>query len=80
MKEFTCKELGGSCDEVIRGETKMDIAKKSYEHFMTSNDEGHREMRERMENQSTGDKEKCEEDRKKWWEWFDKEWDKKEEV
>jgi len=29
MKKFTCREMGGPCDEVLAGETAMDIAKKA---------------------------------------------------
>ena len=73
MKNFTCKEMGGPCEEVFAGETAMEIAKTSHTHVMATTDEAHRKTREQMTKPS-------QEDRKKWWDWFSLEWDKKGEV
>ena len=77
MKTFTCKEImngEGGCDEVFEGETAMDIAKQSSMHFMSSTDEAHKPMRDMMT------KSHSKEEEEKWWDWFNNEWDKKEEV
>ncbi len=77
MKKFTCKEImngEGGCDEVFEGETAMDITKQSSMHFMNSTDEAHKPMRDMMASSPN------EEEQKKWWDWFNSEWDKKEEV
>jgi hypothetical protein len=52
----------------------MDIAKQSATHFMNSTDEAHKPMREMMASSPS------EEEQKKWWDWYNSEWDKKEEV
>ncbi len=39
-KTFTCKELGGVCDEKFSGETFMDIVNKGMGHMMS--DEEHK--------------------------------------
>ncbi len=74
MKKFTCKEImngEGGCDQFFKGETAMDIAKQSSKHFMSSTDEAHKPMRDMMT--------KCpsKEEEKKWWDWFNGEWEKK---
>ncbi len=77
MKKFTCKEImngEGGCDEVFEGETAMDIPKQSSKHFMSSTDEAHKPMRDMMASNPS------KEEQKKWWDWFNKEWDKKAEV
>ena len=74
MKKFTCREIGGPCDEVFEGETAMDIARQNGAHWMGTTDEAHKPMRDMMT------KNPSEENRKKWWDWFNKEWDKKEET
>ena len=65
--------MGGPCDEVLEGEKAVDIAIKSHTHVMSTTDEAHKQMREKMTNPS-------EENQKKWWDWFNGEWDKKKEV
>ena len=77
MKSFTCKEImngEGGCDEDFEGETAKGIAKQSATHFMISTDEAHKPMREMMASSPN------EEEQKKWWDWFNSEWDKKQEV
>ena len=74
MKKFTCKEImngKGGCDEVFEGKTAMDIATQSSTHFMSSADKAHKPMRDMMTKNSS------KEEQKKWWDWFNKEWDKK---
>jgi len=73
MKKFTCKEMGGSCEESFEGETFKEVGEKGGMHIMNSTDEDHGEIRKEMANSS-------EEDVKKWWDWFSMEWDKKDEV
>jgi len=48
----------------------MEIAIKSHAHVMANTDEAHKQMRKQMTKPS-------EEDQKKWWDWFNGEWDKK---
>jgi len=72
MKKFTCKELGGVCDESFEGETFREVGEKGGVHIMSSTDEEHAPMREQMASSS-------EEDKQKWWTWFEGEWNKKEE-
>lgn len=74
MKKFTCREImngGGGCDEVFEGETAMDIAKQCSKHSMNSTDEAHKPMRDMMTIFHS------EEEKKKWWDWFNGEWNKK---
>ena len=70
MKKFTCKEMGGVCDEVFWGETYKEVGKKGGAHIMGSTDKAHKPLRERMAKSSDKDK-------NKWWDWFKGEWDKK---
>ncbi len=70
MKKFTCREMGGSCDESFEGETAKEVGDKGGQHIMSSTDESHKDVREKMAQSS-------EEDVKKWWDWFAVEWDKK---
>ena len=55
----------------------MDIATACGMHFMNSTDDAPKEGREMMKK---GPSEESEEDKKKWWDWFNEEWDKKEEA
>src|SRR6266852_2853792 len=48
MKKFTCKEMGGPCEEVHRGATAMEIAKQNFAHIMATTDNAHKQMREQM--------------------------------
>ena len=73
MKKFTCREMGGPCDEVMEGETAMEVAQKGHTHIMSTTDEAHAPVREQMTTPSEGAQ-------KKWWDWFNPLWDKKEEV
>ena len=65
-KTFTCKELGGMCDETFSGETFMEIMQKGVMHMMA--DEAHKEKVMDME-QSTG------ETKEQWMEKMQKEFD-----
>ena len=73
MKKFTCKELGGVCDEAFEGETAKEVGEKGGAHIMSSTDDAHDAMRKEMASSS-------EEGKQKWWDWFNGEWDKKEEA
>jgi hypothetical protein len=80
MKKFTCKEVmggNGGCDEVFEGETAMDVAAKVGAHVASSTDEIHKKLREQMKEQI---EKGSEEDKKKWMNWFQGEWDKKTEA
>ena len=48
MKKFTCKEMGGPCEEVHEGPTAIDIAKQNFAHVMATTDKAHEPMREQM--------------------------------
>ena len=63
----------GGCDREFSGETPMDVAGQCGKHVMTSPDPEHKPMRDMMMTNHT------EEEKKKWFEWFQGEWDKKEE-
>ncbi len=73
MKKFTCKEMGGPCDEVFSGTTHKEVGDKGGKHIMTSTDEAHKPIREQLAKSS-------EEEKNKWWTWFKGEWDKKVEA
>lgn len=51
MKEMTCKEMGGSCDAVIRGETAEEMALNGGKHLteMSEKDPGHKRDKEVMD-------------------------------
>jgi hypothetical protein len=77
MKKFTCREImnnEGGCDMEFEGETSMEVAGQCGKHVADSTDEAHKPMRDMMSSNHT------EEDKKKWFEWFQGEWDKKAEV
>jgi hypothetical protein len=46
-KTFTCRELGGVCDEKFSGESLMEIVQKSMSHMMS--DEAHKSAVMNME-------------------------------
>jgi len=52
----------------------MDIAKRSSKHFMSSTDEAHKPMRDMMTTSHSKEEEK------KWWDWFNGDWEKKPEA
>ena len=76
MKKFVCKEMrmNGGCDQVFEGQTATDIASACGMHFMNSTDDVHKAGREMM---TAGPDEAA---KKEWWDWFNAEWDKKEEI
>lgn len=69
-KSFTCKELGGVCNEVFTGADFKAVGEMGGKHIMESEDEAHADMKKQM-------MESSEEDKQKWWDWFQQEWDKK---
>lgn len=74
MKKFTCKEImngDGGCDTEFKGEEMMEVAGQCGKHVTTSTDEAHKPMRDMMAANHT------EEEKKKWFAWFQGEWDKK---
>ena len=73
MKKFTCREMGGPCDEAFEGETMYDVAGMGGKHIMSTTDEAHKAMRDQMASGTPEGKEK-------WFVWFKGEWDKKAEV
>jgi len=77
MKKFTCKEImngEGGCDMVFEGKDSMDVASQCGKHVASSTDEAHKPMRDMMSNPNH-----TEEEKKKWFTWFQGEWDKKKE-
>ena len=79
MKKFTCREImnnEGGCNMEFSGENPQDVAGQGGQHVMTTTDEEHKPMRDKMQEQmANGSKE----DQAKWFEWFQGEWDKKSE-
>lgn len=73
MKKFTCREMGGPCDEIFKGATSEEVGNMGGQHIMSSTDEAHKQIREQMSKSS-------EEDKNKWWSWFKGEWNKKNEA
>ena len=77
MKQFTCNEMSGElnagCDEVYEGETGMDIAMMHHGHVTTTTDEAHEPLRNQMTQPD-------EAGQKKWWDWFNGEWEKKSDI
>lgn len=76
-KKFTCKEVMGGvggCDEVFEGETAMEVATKVGTHVANSTDKLHEPLRAQMKEQM---EKGSQEDKKKWMDWFQGEWDKK---
>jgi len=63
--------MGGPCDEEFTGETAKEVGEKGGQHVMSSTDDAHKPMRDQMTGSS-------EEEKNKWWAWFDGEWTKKE--
>jgi len=62
MKKLPCSELGGSCDEMISGETFQEMGENSKKHVMALMEKGdtsHNEAMEKMKGMS-------EEDRNAW--------------
>jgi hypothetical protein len=62
----------GGCDMEFTGTTAMEVASQCGKHVAMSTDDAHKAMREMMTNPNH-----TEEDRKKWFEWFNGEWMKK---
>lgn len=58
MKQVTCKQLGGPCDEVLEGETPKEIFGRVFMHIKESGDPQHQEIFREMANMSDED---CEE-------------------
>jgi len=71
MKKFTCKEMGGPCEEVHEGATAMEIAQQNFAHVIATTDKAHEQMRAQMTKPGKGPT------KEEWWAWFNKEWDKK---
>ena len=62
----------GGCEMEFAGDTSMDVASQCGKHVADSTDDAHRPMRDMMSNPNH-----TEDERKKWFEWFQGEWDKK---
>ena len=77
MKTLTCKQImnnEGGCDTAFSGSDAMEVASQCGKHVANSTDEAHKPMRDMMQNPNH-----TQEDRAKWFAWFQGEWDKKEE-
>ena len=65
MKKTTCRDLRGTCDAEIRGETPEEMSEKCKQHVMEmiqSGDEGHKAAVEKMKQLSKEEQEKWYED------------------
>ncbi|MBI2120327.1 MAG: hypothetical protein HYT94_01745 [Parcubacteria group bacterium] len=74
MKKFTCREImngAGGCDMVFEGAEMMDVASQCGKHVADTTDDLHKPMRDMMAANHS------EEEKKKWFMWFQGEWDKK---
>jgi len=63
MKKFTCKEMGGTCEAVIEGNTAEEVSQKGQAHvedMAARGDESHKALKEGMDAQG-------EEGKAKWW-------------
>ena len=51
MKKMTCRQMGGSCDAIIEGNTAEEMAKNGGKHLteMSTKDEGHKRDKEVMD-------------------------------
>lgn len=58
----------------FKGDDMMGVAGQGGQHVMTTTDEGHKPMRDKMQDQMANG---TEEDKAKWFAWFKGEWDKK---
>jgi len=67
----------GGCDQVFEGDTAMEVAQKVSVHVMGSTDEAHKQLQEQMKEQM---EKGTQEDKQKWMDWFQGEWDKKTEA
>lgn len=75
MKTFSCREIMNNesgCDVSFSGDSAMEVAMQCGKHVATTTDEDHKGMREKMTSSTH-----TEDDRKKWFEWFNGEWEKK---
>lgn len=76
MKKATCNNLGGACDEVITGETSVEMAENSRNHVMKkiqSGDEAHKKAMDAMTALSP-------EDQQKWYKDFEDSFDSLEDA
>jgi hypothetical protein len=49
MKKMTCREMGGTCDMEINGETLEEMAENGKNHVHSQDDEGHKNIVQQME-------------------------------
>ncbi len=68
----------GGCDTEFTGDEMMSVAGQCGKHVMTTTDEAHKPMRDKMNHTMASAHSK--EEQAKWFEWFKGEWDKKAEV
>ncbi len=61
----------GGCDIEFMGNDMMDVASQCGKHVASSTDDTHKPMRDMMTTNHS------EEEKKKWFEWFQGEWNKK---
>ena len=73
MKKFTCREMGGPCDEVFEGETAEEVSQKGMAHVQGAQDDEHKKLVADMDDQG-------EEGKAKWWENFQKQFAEKPEA
>jgi len=56
MKKMTCKEMGGTCDMEIQGETAEEMMENGKSHVHGQMDEGHQNIVKQMEAMSEEEK------------------------
>ncbi len=81
MKKFTCREImnnEGGCDMEFTGDDMMGVAGQCGKHVMTTTDDTHKPMRDKMNHTIASAHSK--EEQAKWFEWFKGEWDKKAKI
>lgn len=57
MKQLTCRDVGGACDEVLSGETIEELGEMAKKHVMDVNDEAHQEKMQEMKAKSEQERE-----------------------
>ena len=60
MKKLTCKDVGGSCDAELTGNSFQEVGKKSHDHvidMIKSGDQAHKAAADNMRNASPEERE-----------------------
>jgi predicted small metal-binding protein len=49
MKKMTCRDMGGTCDMEVTGETMEEMMENGKQHVHSQEDEGHKQIVSQME-------------------------------